>query len=121
MVHNERGEGRLGVVIWLLLMAAGIFVAVRTIPTRMAVLELHDFADSQVQLAGTMTRVKTDEILKSVLDKAKELEIPLEKKDLDLDIRQNDLRMTMKHRVVVNLEVYEWVWDFNEEFTHLRM
>jgi L-lactate dehydrogenase len=29
-------------------MAAGIFVAVRTIPTRMAVLELHDYADAQV-------------------------------------------------------------------------
>jgi hypothetical protein len=121
MVLNERGEGRLGVVIWLLIMAAGIFVAVRTIPKRMAVLELHDYADSQVQHAGTMSKIKTDEVIKTILDKAKELEIPLEKKDLDLDIRPNDLRMTMKHRVVVNLEVYEWVWDFDEEFTHLRM
>ena len=121
MVRNERGEGRLGVVIWLLIMAAGIFVAVRTIPTRMAVLELHDYADAQVQHAGTMAKVKTDEIFSSILKKAKELEIPLDKEDLDLDIRQNDLHMTMKHRVVINLEVYEWVWDFDKEFTHLRM
>jgi uncharacterized membrane protein len=121
MVHNERGEGRLGVVIWLLLMAAGIFVAVRTIPTRMAVLELHDYADAQVQHAGTMSKVKSDEVIKTILQKAKELEIPLTKDDLDLDVRPNDLRMTMKHRIVINLEVYEWVWDFNEEFTHLRM
>ena len=121
MVHNERGEGRLGVIIWLLIMAAGIFGAVRTIPARMAVLELHDYADAQVQHAGTMSKIKTDEVIQTVLDKAKDLQIPLDKKDLALDIRPNELRMTMKHRVVINLEVYEWVWDFNEEFTHLRM
>ncbi|MCU0231793.1 MAG: hypothetical protein MUC67_10520 [Acidobacteria bacterium] len=129
MLRNERGEGRLGVVVWLLFMAAGIFVAVRTIPTRMAVLELHDFADAQVQRAGSMSRVKPEELINSVLKKAQELEIPLEKDDLDFDLRPdldfdlrpNDVRMTMRHRVVINLEVYEWVWDFDKEFTHLRM
>ncbi len=122
MLRNERGEGRLGVVVWLLIMAAGIFVAVRTIPTRMAVLELHDFADEQIQLAGTMGgRLKPNELLGTILDKADELEIPLEEKDLKLEVRSGDIRLSMRHKVVINLEVYEWEWDFDEEFKHLRM
>jgi hypothetical protein len=121
MLRNERGGGRLGVIFWLLLMAAGIFVAIRTIPARVAVLELHDFADAEVQHAGTMPKIKEEEIFKRILDKAKELNVPLTKKDLDLDVRPNDVRLTMKHRVTVNLEVYELTWDFNEQFNHLRM
>lgn len=118
---NQRGAGRIGLVIWLAIMGSGVFAAVRCVPVRMAVMQLHDFADEQVKFAAAGRRFDQAKLLKEIQTKARELELPLSKDSLALDLRQNELVLKMKHKVEVNLEVYTWVWEYNKSFRHIRM
>ncbi len=120
-MRNQRGEGKLGVILWLAIIGSGIFAAVRIVPAKVAVTELHDFADTQVQSAGTAMRLDEGHLLDTIVDKARELNLPLEKKQMKFEVGTNDVRLRMVHQVTVDLAVYEWVWNYDLTFTHLRM
>jgi len=119
-VRNERGGGRLGVFIWLVLMAAAIFVATKTIPRRIAVLEFHDYCDEQTQYAAASSKYGEDELLKNVFQKAKELEIPLDPKKVQYNRRKNEIMLHLAHEVEVDLQFYNWVWKYDRTFEHVR-
>lgn len=120
-MFDQRGEGRIGLVIWLAIAAAGVFAAVKIVPAKVATMELHDFADSQAQTAGVSARIDEAKLLDSIVKKARELELPLDKKGLKLEVAPNEVRLRMKYTVQIDLSVYTMVWNFDEKFTHLRM
>ena len=120
-MSDERGAGRIGVLIWTVIMAVGLFVGFRAIPVRMAVLQLHDFADERTQFAAASTRFSQEQLVKDVLEKARELQIPLDKKQIKLEVRPAELRMRIQHRVEVDLKFYLWVWDYDKTFEHMRL
>ncbi len=121
MLRDQRGQGRLGSILWLAVMAAGIFAAFRIIPVKIHVMDFHQFCDSQVQSLGTSYNINEKAFYESVLAKAKELNIPVDKKLMRLNVGSQDVQMTLQHRVTVDLEVYELVWDYDKTFKHLRM
>jgi hypothetical protein len=104
------------------IIGAGIFASVRIVPLKIATMELHDFADEQVQAAGVSSR-RLDEakIIGSIVKKADELDIKLDKKQMKIDVGPGEIRLRMRHQVAVDLSIYTWVWDFDKTFTHLRM
>ncbi|MBP7148048.1 MAG: hypothetical protein KBD01_10915 [Acidobacteria bacterium] len=120
-MSDERGAGRIGVLIWTAIMALGLFVGFRAIPVRMAVLQLHDYADERVQFAAASTHFSQEKVIKEVLDKAHELQIPLDKKQIKLEVRPAEVRLRMQHRVEVDLKFYLWVWEYDKTFEHMRL
>lgn len=121
-MFDQRGEGRLGLIIWAAIIGCGIFAAFRIVPMKIAVMELHDFADSQVQAAGVSARqVDEKKIVQSILKKAAELDLKVEKKQISMDVGGGEVKLRMRHQVPVDLSVYTWVWDYDKTFKHLRM
>ena len=120
-MRNQRGEGKLGVLIWLAVLGAGIFAAVRIVPMKVAVMELHDFADSQVQLAGAGATVHEGKLAESIVSKARSLDLPLERKQLKLEVGPNEIRLRMAYEVHIDLAVYDWLWKMDDTFSHMRM
>ncbi len=119
---SDRGSGRLGVIIWIALMAAGVFAAVRIIPAKVAVYEFHDFVESQGRFSATRGGAWDEAGLRRrVLDKAREVGIPLSKKQVKIRRTKNAVRINIKHQVTVDLAVYDWVWEYDREFESLRM
>lgn len=118
---NQRGAGKVGLLIWLALMGSGVFAAMRCVPLRVNVMQLHDFADEQVKFAAAARRFDQAKLFKEIYGKARELGIELPKNAVALDNRQNELVLTMKHKVEVDLEVYTWVWQYDEKFRHIKM
>jgi len=119
-VLGQRGSGRLGVIIWLALMGAAVFTGVRAIPVRVAVYEFHDYVDEQVKFAAAHSRVDAKKLTRRILEKAHELGLPLDKKQVEVKIRKNEVKVHVRHQVTVDLEVWQWTWKFDETFTHLR-
>jgi hypothetical protein len=119
-VRSERGAGRIGVFIWLVLMAIAIFIAARTIPVRLHVLEFHDYVDEQTRYAAASRNLTENEVRLSILEKARELELPLDPKQLRYDKKKNEIIVRVKHAVTVDLEVYEWTWAYDRQFEHVR-
>ncbi len=119
-MRNERGGGRLGVFIWIVIMALAIFVATKTIPRRIAVLEFHDYCDEQTQYAAASSRVGEEQVRNNVMQKARELEIPIESKKLKFEAFKNEVKLHLSHEVEVDLKFYNWVWKYDRTWEHIR-
>ncbi len=120
-MRNDRGNGKLGVLLWLLVIGAGVFAAIRIVPVKVHVMELHDFADSKLQMQVVTSRINEDRLVKVILDKAKALDLPLERKQIDLVVVGNEARLRITHEVKIDLVVYELVWDYDKTFVHDRI
>ncbi len=121
-MRNQRGNGRLGVIIWLALMGSAVFAAVRIIPVKVAVYEFHDFCEQRTRFAATRGgRFNAEKMIKEILDKAKDVEIPLNKKQIKLKRTRNAITLKVRHEVEVDLAVYTWVWKYDEKYESFRM
>ncbi len=120
-VRGERGEGRLQLLIWLAILGAIIFAAFRIVPVKIRAEEFNAFADEQIKIAAAASGAPREEkLMRSIFDKARDLEIPLDKKNVRLTVQTNEVRLAIKYRVVIKLEVYDWVWDYDKVYTHMR-
>lgn len=105
---RERGEGRLGVILALALLAVGIFLAVKIIPVRIAAYEFQDFIQGECRYAAVR---KSDDVVKQrILQKAKELDIPLKAKHLILQRRGGEMVITASYEKPIDLKVYTYVY-----------
>ncbi len=119
-MRSERGSGRLGVFIWLILVAIGIFIAARTIPVRLHVLEFHDYVDEQTRYAAASRNFTEQELRQNILNKARELDVPIDPKKLKYDKKKNEIIVRVSHSVTIDLEFYEWTWAYDRQFEHIR-
>ena len=110
---SERGDGRIGFLISLALLGAGIFVGVKLIPVRVNAYEFRDFIQEECRFAAT--RANDKEIYMRIFDKAKELRLPLEKKNLHMERTLHEMIISAKYEQTVDLKVTKYVYKFDHE------
>ena len=121
-MRNERGNGRLGVIIWLAVTAAAIFAAAQIIPAQIAVYEFHDFCEQRARFAATRGgRFDAKKLTKEIMDKAEELGLPVDKKKIKVKRTKNAVKVDVQHSVDVDLAIYTWTWDYDEHYESFRM
>lgn len=118
-MRNQRGDGKLGCIIWLAIFGAAIFAAVRIIPAKMAVVEFHRYADDQCKLAAVSSSPDSKAIKNSIVKKAGELGLPLDKNNVSVQLG-NEIQVKVAHAVTVDLIVHQWVWSYDEAYRHTR-
>lgn len=118
---NQRGAGKLGLLVWFAVMGSAVFAAFRCVPPKLAVMQFHDYIDEQLKFCAVSPRCDQGKMMKNIFQKAAEFDLPVDKKAATLDVRQTEMILKLKHQVVVNLEVYQWVWDYDKTFRHIRM
>lgn len=109
--RGERGEGRIGFLIALAVLGAAIFVGVKVIPVRIAAYEFRDFIREQCRFAAVNRDDK--DIRNKIVVKAKELEIPLDKKNLRLDRTPSEMIITARYQLPIDLKVTTYVYEFD--------
>jgi hypothetical protein len=106
----QRGEGKVGTIVSLLLLIISIMVAVKMIPVKIADTEFQDFMDDQAKFAGHR---KADTIRKAILEHAKAKEIPLEKKNLLVKRPGDRVKIECSYTVPVEFPFgYTYNWTF---------
>ncbi len=107
--RHERGTSNVGCAVGLLVLAMAVVVLVKAVPVIIAVGELTDFAERQVQMAS-LPRHSDEEILRAVLYKAQQLHIPLGEEQVKVwrDSREAHLTMSTTVPVAVPFYTYEW-------------
>ena len=110
--RSERGEGRIGLIVALALLGAGIFLGVKIIPVRVNAYEFRDFIQEECRFAAT--RHNDAEIYKRIVDKAKSLDIPLEKKNLRLERSGREMVITAKFEQTIDLKFTKYVFKFDQ-------
>lgn len=105
----RQGQGKVGCVLWLVVLLAVVGVAAKLIPVKIRSAELYDFMEEQAMFAA---RTGTEEVKKRILLRAEELEIPLDKKNLSVERRAGRVRMRATYTVPIELPGYTFEWSF---------
>ena len=107
---SERGEGRIGLLISLVILGVGIFVGVKIIPVRIDAYEFGDFIEQECRFAAV--RNQDAEVFKRIMDKALSLELPLKKTDLTVKRSPNEMVIIASYEIPIDLKVTVYNFRF---------
>ena len=106
------GEGKLGCIIWLVVLILAGLIAFKAIPVKLASTQLYDYMDDQARFGA---RVSPATLKGRVLNRAKELDLPVTAKDLTVTKAGGVIRMACKFTAPVNILGFTYNWDFDLE------
>lgn len=108
---NQKGEGRLGCVIGLLLLVVVLFIAYKMIPAKMQATDMREAVQNASRSASGKSM---DTVKREVLERAKELNVPLTEKDVVVTRRADYIRVEVRYDVAIEFPGY--VWNKHYEF-----
>lgn len=107
------GQGKVGCLVWAGVLALVALIAWKAIPVKMTDVEFGDFIEQQAQFAG---RSSGETIKKRILERAKELDIPLDPKKLTVQKSSARVRIHCTYSVELDFSVYVYEWNFEHSF-----
>ena len=113
---SEKGEGKAGFLISLVILIAGIYVAWVLIPIKVKTYEFKDAMRDQARYGAVHTK-RHDTVHERLMKKAKRLGIPLKPEDLQITRDGGTFVITARYSVPVDLTVYKTKWEYNERET----
>ena len=108
--RTERGEGNLGCIFWLLALGVSVMIAWKMVPVKVQSTELYDYMDELAKFSAA--RTPPPELEKMLMDRAKQLEIPLEKRNIEVRRNGDRIFMQIEYTVPVEFPGYTYQWHF---------
>jgi hypothetical protein len=81
---RERGEGKLGLIVFLAFIAIVVFLAFKYVPPRVNAYEFKEFVEQTAMQAPYDSRATPENITIKLIEKAHELKIPLEEDAIEV-------------------------------------
>lgn len=111
--RSERGEGNVGCILWLLGLALVALVAWKWVPVKIATTQLYDFMDEQAKFAAA--RTPPEEIAKAIVNRAHQLDIPLDKENVHVTRDGDRIFMDVEYTVPLEFPGYTYPWHFHQK------
>jgi hypothetical protein len=114
MVHpvSESGKAVVAGLLAVVLVAALVFLAVKVAPVRARTAELEAFMVDQALKAGY---TKPDELAKSILAKARELDLALDKSGLEITAESHRILIRARYDVAIDFPGFRYTWQMEQE------
>ncbi len=109
MMRIPRGEGRVGCVLWLALLAAVVLVAWKAVPVKIQSAEFESFAEEQAKFAGAQT---AEQITRRIIQRADDMDVPLDPKNLEVRKGRDRIRIHYSYTVPLEFPFYTYNWEF---------
>jgi hypothetical protein len=112
----QAGDGKIGCILWGLLLVVAGLIAWKAIPVKIASSELYDFMVEQAKWGAT---TPTEAIGKAIYEKGRELNLPLDPKNVKVERAGDKLRMRATYTVPLDFfgKTYHWDFDLQVERT----
>ena len=111
MRNRERGEGRAGFLITLVLFLLGVFLAMRIVPTRIDGYQFQEVLREEVRNAAVHHNDK--KVAERIMDMAKSMDIPLERGNLKISRNQAEVVITATYQKEIDLRFTTYTYKFN--------
>ena len=111
-MKSQAGEGRVQFFFWLLVAAAAILISLRVIPVKVKDAQLVDYA---VELAQFRNHIAADRLEKDIFNKARELDIPLDRKAIKVEKFRERIRMEFAYTVALEFPGYTYNWTIEHK------
>jgi hypothetical protein len=109
---RQAGDSKIGCFLWLAILALAVLIAWKMVPVKLASAELYDFMVEQAKFAAG---AGAESIKKRVLARAKELDLPVNDKNLTVERLGDRIRMRCNYVVPVEFPGYTYEWRFDHE------
>ena len=109
----ERGEGNLGCILWVLVLAVAVLIAWKAIPVKVNSSELADYLDELARFNAA--RESAEDLQARILTRANELNLPVTKEGVTIQLSRDRVRMIVDYTVPVNFPGYTYNWHFHHE------
>jgi hypothetical protein len=111
--RSERGEGNLGCVLWLLALGLATLIAWKAVPVKVQSTQLYDYMDELAKFSAA--RTPPEQLEKMIIDRAKQLDIALEKKDVNVERNGDNIFMEIDYTVPLEFPGYTYQWHFHQK------
>ncbi|MGK2857120.1 MAG: hypothetical protein ACSLFQ_07930 [Thermoanaerobaculia bacterium] len=111
---NQKGEGRMGCIFGLLILAVACFVAYKLIPPKIQAAEMRDVIQDEARSASGRG---SDSVKKSILARAEELKVPLDPENCIVERRADFIRVEVEYTVDIPFPgyLYKKTYKFSTE------
>ena len=108
----QKGEGKGAIIFWLLVFAAAGVIGKEWIPAKIADMQLRDHVD---EMAKLYPRHDAAFFREQIVNRAKELYIPLKAEDVQVEKNLKRVRVRFTYTVPMDLIVTTWNLPFKHE------
>ncbi|HPW54311.1 MAG: hypothetical protein KA072_01120 [Thermoanaerobaculaceae bacterium] len=111
----ERGEGKIGCVIGLILLAIAIWIGVKAIPVRVSVGALQDFVVQTAERASLLRDTpggdsKEKQIIWLITQKAEQERLPVQPDNIEVALSSQRCIIRVKYTVPIDFGFYTYNW-----------
>jgi len=119
LLRDETGAGLIRTLITLAIVASTVYLALKFIPVKAASYQFDDAVREQVVLAGARRRRVTEQQIRSfLLERAEDLGLPIQSRDISVHHSRDKIRIGVKYTVQVKLLMgYVYDWNFDAEYS----
>ena len=110
--RTQRGEGKLKALVYTVILAAAVFVAVKVVPAYVAEYELKDKMGEQARFA-IVNRYTEEQIRDNIFKTIQDLDIPARREDVKVTTTNHGIEITVNYTVPVDLMVYKTELNFS--------
>ena len=110
----ERGEGRVGTLLGLSVLVLTIYLGVKVVPVMVNAYAFRDYIEQETRFAALSK--KDEDVVKRVLRKAQELELPVQAKNIRVNRSASHFDIDVRYTVPIETPIYTYNWDFNEQY-----
>ena len=111
---KERGGSKRNLIITLLILGSMVFAGVKLIPIYIDNYQFQDAIESESRFALTgYPKKSTDDIRDDVWKKAQELSIPAQREDIQVNVTNGSVSISLDYSVPVDLAVYQLTLQFH--------
>ena len=111
---GERGGSKLKLIFALLIFGCIIFTAVKIVPPYFANYQFQDAIQTESKFALTgYPKRSQDDIQDEVFKKAQELEIPITRDQIRVEMTNTQVNISLDYAVPIDLRVYQLVLQFH--------
>lgn len=111
---KEHGSSKMNLIITLLILGSTVFAGVKMVPVYFANYQFQDSIESESRFALTGYPKKSiEDIRDDVWQKAQELSIPVQKEDIQVDMQNGSVSISLDYSVPIDLAVYQFTLEFH--------
>ena len=107
--RRERGEGRLGCLVGVILLLLAALIAYKMIPVKVKAADLRDAIEDEARSAGQHS---DKQIAAAILQRAQILELPVTEESIQIDRAANSIKIDVQYTVPVEFPGYTHQWKF---------
>ena len=108
---GQKGEGRIGLAIAIVIVGTAVFMGLKIIPVRVVAYEFRDVIREEARYGAV--RASNAEVHTRIMDRASEMGIPLNKKNLKVSRNRSEIVISARYEQPINLKLTTYVFKFD--------